>query len=212
MDVPISLAILLATGMSLYQTMLGSEQVYFDAAVSLLFFLLVGRFLDESLRVRARGEAQNLLSLQSGIATLIEADGARRKVAGACAAARRSPARRGGRTGRRRRRGAGREGADRSEPDHRRDGAGRAVTAGARGLCRHAQSRPSRSQIEVTRRRQRDAARRDQPADAGGRAGQGALSQARRPRGADLCARRARAWACDLPRLADARARHGRRR
>ncbi len=81
MDVPISVAILLATGMSLYQTMVGSEQVYFDAAVSLLFFLLVGRFLDESLRVRARSEAQNLLSLQSGIATLLEAGGARRLVA-----------------------------------------------------------------------------------------------------------------------------------
>ena len=81
MDVPISLAILLATGMSLYQTMVGSEQVYFDAAVSLLFFLLVGRFLDESLRVRARSEAQNLLSLQSGIATLLETGGARRMVA-----------------------------------------------------------------------------------------------------------------------------------
>lgn len=81
MDVPISLAILLATAMSLYQTMAGSEQVYFDAAVSLLFFLLVGRFLDESLRVRARSEAQNLLSLQGGIATLIEADGTRRMVA-----------------------------------------------------------------------------------------------------------------------------------
>ncbi len=61
MDVPISLAILLATAMSLYQTMRGNDQVYFDAAVSLLFFLLIGRFLDESLRVRARGEAQNLL-------------------------------------------------------------------------------------------------------------------------------------------------------
>jgi P-type Cu2+ transporter len=80
MDVPISLAILLATGMSLYQTMHGSEQVYFDAAVSLLFFLLVGRFLDETLRVRARGEAQNLLSLQSGIATIIAPDGAHRSV------------------------------------------------------------------------------------------------------------------------------------
>lgn len=80
MDVPISLAILLATGMSLYQTMRGSEQVYFDAAVSLLFFLLVGRFLDETLRVRARGEAQNLLGLQSGIATAIDPDGAHRSV------------------------------------------------------------------------------------------------------------------------------------
>ncbi len=81
MDVPISLAITLATGMSLYQTVLNTDQVYFDAAVMLLFFLLVGRYLDESLRVRARGEAQNLLSLQSGIATVRDAEGATRKVA-----------------------------------------------------------------------------------------------------------------------------------
>jgi Cu2+-exporting ATPase len=46
----------------------------------LLFFLLIGRYLDEHLRVRARGEAQNLLSLQSGIATLIGEDGSLRPV------------------------------------------------------------------------------------------------------------------------------------
>jgi Cu2+-exporting ATPase len=80
MDVPISLAILLATAMSLYQTARGSEQVYFEAAVGLLFFLLIGRFIDETLRVRARGEAQNLLSLQSGIATVIEENGSRSMV------------------------------------------------------------------------------------------------------------------------------------
>jgi Cu2+-exporting ATPase len=80
MDVPISLAILLATGLSLYQTMRGGGQVYFDAAVTLLFFLLVGRFLDESLRVRARGQAQNLVSLQSGMATLLDKDGSTRSV------------------------------------------------------------------------------------------------------------------------------------
>ena len=57
MDVPISLAIILATGMSLYQTMLNNEQVYFDAAVTLLFFLLVGRALDSRMRVRASGAA-----------------------------------------------------------------------------------------------------------------------------------------------------------
>jgi Cu2+-exporting ATPase len=80
MDVPISLAIILAAGMSLYQTVAGSEQVYFDAAVSLLFFLLVGRYLDEHLRVRARGEAQNLLSLQSGMTSLVGEGGALRLV------------------------------------------------------------------------------------------------------------------------------------
>lgn len=80
MDVPISLAIILATGMSIYQTMEASEQVYFDAAVTLLFFLLIGRYLDEALRVRARGEAQNLLSLQNGIVTLLAEGGSQTKV------------------------------------------------------------------------------------------------------------------------------------
>ncbi|MCK9911378.1 hypothetical protein MXD81_19660, partial [Microbacteriaceae bacterium K1510] len=47
MDVPISLGITLATAMSLYQTMRGTEQVYFDAAIMLTFFLLIGRYLDE---------------------------------------------------------------------------------------------------------------------------------------------------------------------
>ena len=64
MDVPISLGVTLATAMSLYQTMRGSEQVYFDAAVTLLFFLLVGRFLDQRMRARAAGAAANLLGLR----------------------------------------------------------------------------------------------------------------------------------------------------
>ena len=75
MDVPISLAIILATAMSAFQMLQGSEQVYFDAAVTLLFFLLIGRWLDQRLRTRARGEAQNLLSLQRGLATRIDARG-----------------------------------------------------------------------------------------------------------------------------------------
>lgn len=81
MDVPISLAVMLATGMSLFQTARGSEQVYFDAAVTLLFLLLVGRWLDERLRVRARGEAHNLMALQQGLATVIGADGGTRTIA-----------------------------------------------------------------------------------------------------------------------------------
>ena len=65
MDVPISLGITLATAMSLFQTMRGSEQVYFDAATALVFFLLIGRTLDERMRARARGAAENLLSLKA---------------------------------------------------------------------------------------------------------------------------------------------------
>jgi Cu2+-exporting ATPase len=75
MDVPISLGVGLATAMSLFQTFRGSEQVYFDAAISLLFFLLIGRYLDLVVRRRAAGVAQNLLGLQGSEATVIEADG-----------------------------------------------------------------------------------------------------------------------------------------
>ncbi len=57
MDVPISLAVLLATGMSLWQTASGADEVYFDAAVSLLFFLLIGRYLDAQVRGKAREAA-----------------------------------------------------------------------------------------------------------------------------------------------------------
>jgi Cu2+-exporting ATPase len=81
MDVPISLGITLATAMSLYQTMRGTEQVYFDAAIMLTFFLLIGRYLDEKVRVRARGAAENLLGLKALSANVIGEDGAVRRLA-----------------------------------------------------------------------------------------------------------------------------------
>jgi Cu2+-exporting ATPase len=81
MDVPISLGITLATAMSLFQTIRGSEQVYFDAAIMLTFFLLIGRYLDELVRVRARGAAENLLGLKALSATVIGADGLPRRLA-----------------------------------------------------------------------------------------------------------------------------------
>ena len=54
MDVPISLAVLLASGMSLWETMRGGPHAYFDSAVTLLFFLLVGRYLDARARDLSR--------------------------------------------------------------------------------------------------------------------------------------------------------------
>jgi len=75
MDVPISLAILLSASMSLYQTITGGGQVYFDAGVTLLFFLLIGRYLDQRVRTRARGAAENLLSLKAQWAYAIANDG-----------------------------------------------------------------------------------------------------------------------------------------
>lgn len=75
MDVPISLGVCLATAMSLYQTARANEQVYFDAAVTLLAFLLIGRLLDEQMRTRASSAAANLLGLKSSSATVLAADG-----------------------------------------------------------------------------------------------------------------------------------------
>ena len=75
MDVPISLGVTLATAMSLYQTMRGTQQVYFDAAVTLLFFLLVGRYLDQRMRTHAAGAAANLVGLRATSASVICSDG-----------------------------------------------------------------------------------------------------------------------------------------
>ncbi len=81
MDVPISLAVLLALALSLYETMRGGGETYFDAGVMLLFFLLIGRALDRMMRSRARSAAAGLLALKPDVATLVEADGSNRIVA-----------------------------------------------------------------------------------------------------------------------------------
>ena len=64
MDVPISLALILACGISLYETAQGGEQAYFDAAVMLAFFLLLGRYLDHRSRALARSAAEELAALE----------------------------------------------------------------------------------------------------------------------------------------------------
>ncbi len=81
MDVPISLAIILATGMSLVQTYRGGEYVYFDASVTLIFFLLIGRYLDQRMRSKAHSAAQNLLKLKANYASAIADDGTVERVA-----------------------------------------------------------------------------------------------------------------------------------
>jgi Cu2+-exporting ATPase len=64
MDVPISLALILASSISLYETMNGGHHAYFDAAVMLSFFLLGGRYLDHRTRAAARSAAQELAALE----------------------------------------------------------------------------------------------------------------------------------------------------
>jgi len=69
MDVPISIGVLLALGMSLVETVNHAEHAYFDAAIMLLTFLLVGRYLDQSMRRRTRAVAGNLAALKAETAT-----------------------------------------------------------------------------------------------------------------------------------------------
>jgi Cu2+-exporting ATPase len=70
MDVPISLAIVLAAGMSLHETWIGGPDAWFDAALSLTLFLLIGRYLDHRTRRAARSAAAALTALEVPRATL----------------------------------------------------------------------------------------------------------------------------------------------
>ena len=74
MDVPISLALILATSISLFETWNSGHHAYFDAAVMLSFFLLAGRYLDHRTRAIARSAAQELAALEVPRATVL-ADG-----------------------------------------------------------------------------------------------------------------------------------------
>jgi Cu2+-exporting ATPase len=64
MDVPISLAIALAVATSLWETSLSGKHAYFDAAITLTFFLLAGRYLDHRTRAAARSAAEELAALE----------------------------------------------------------------------------------------------------------------------------------------------------
>lgn len=75
MDVPISLALILATAISLFETLNSGHHAYFDAAVMLCFFLLVGRYLDYRSRAVARSAAEELTALEVPRAVLLQ-DGA----------------------------------------------------------------------------------------------------------------------------------------
>lgn len=75
MDVPISLAVFLTLGISVFETLQQGDHAYFDGITMLLFFLLIGRYLDHRLREQARTAARDLLALQSITASRIESDG-----------------------------------------------------------------------------------------------------------------------------------------
>jgi Cu2+-exporting ATPase len=68
MDVPISLGVILALAMSLVETANHAAHAYFDSALMLLFFLLLGRTLDHAMRRKTRAVAGNLAALKADTA------------------------------------------------------------------------------------------------------------------------------------------------
>jgi Cu2+-exporting ATPase len=80
MDVPITIGVTLAAAMSLHETIAGHAHTYFESVVMLLFFLLIGRYLDLRARGRARGAAHLLVNLRAQAATVMDDRGATRRV------------------------------------------------------------------------------------------------------------------------------------
>ena len=80
MDFPITLGVVLTLAMSVIETLSGAPHAYFDGAVMLLFFLLIGRVLDQAMRRRTRAFAENLAALRAESATLVDAAGTLREV------------------------------------------------------------------------------------------------------------------------------------
>lgn len=80
MDVPISVAVILAALMSLFETITFGAHSYFDSAVMLLFFLLIGRYLEARARGHARSAAKDLLQMMTGFVTVLHENGSKESV------------------------------------------------------------------------------------------------------------------------------------
>ncbi|MFG1297685.1 heavy metal translocating P-type ATPase [Xanthobacter variabilis] len=75
MDVPITIGVTLALGMSVFETAMSRPDAYFDSAIMLLFFLLAGRYLDHEARRRTRAVAGNVAALRGEMAHRLDAEG-----------------------------------------------------------------------------------------------------------------------------------------
>jgi len=75
MDVPISIGVIVATGLSFYEVATAGQHAWFDGALMLLTFLLAGRVLDAMMRDRARVGVDALLSQAAQGAIIVHDDG-----------------------------------------------------------------------------------------------------------------------------------------
>jgi Cu2+-exporting ATPase len=75
MDLPIAVGVSITACMSLWQTASSRPEAYFDSACALVFFLLIGRYLDHRARGRARDTVTRLVALQATSVQMLGADG-----------------------------------------------------------------------------------------------------------------------------------------
>lgn len=75
MEVPISVALVLTSAISLYDTVVGYGETYFESAIMLLFFLLTGRYLEARVKGKSRNAAEHLLGLQHTFVAVQGVDG-----------------------------------------------------------------------------------------------------------------------------------------
>jgi Cu2+-exporting ATPase len=76
MDLPVALGLTLAFGGSLWATLHGEGEVYYDSVVMFVFFLLGGRYLELMARRRASAAAEGLVNRLPALATrLVSSEG-----------------------------------------------------------------------------------------------------------------------------------------
>ncbi|ODQ00776.1 heavy metal translocating P-type ATPase [Salinivibrio sp. DV] len=74
MDVPVSIALLFAYFSSLYATVTGKGEVFFESVAMFTFFLLLGRFLEMRARRTAAAASANLLKLVPKMARYLDGE------------------------------------------------------------------------------------------------------------------------------------------
>ncbi|MFA6063249.1 MAG: heavy metal translocating P-type ATPase [Gallionella sp.] len=71
MDLPIAIGLTVTYSYSLYVTLTGSGQVYFDTVTNLTFVILIGRYLEGMFRHQAVAATNRLMDLQPRVATVL---------------------------------------------------------------------------------------------------------------------------------------------
>jgi len=80
MDVPVAVALTVAFAASVYHTLLGSGEVYYDSVTMFIFLLSLGRFAEMSVRQRSLSASEALARTVPAEATRVLADGTIEKV------------------------------------------------------------------------------------------------------------------------------------